>query len=192
MPLNGPAIGAVAVGAVFVYSGIKGYSVLKTVQNVISGTPGNIGQTATNPLSGGGSNTSGNTGGTSAGGGGNPPPTPDPGSNMALMKSKAAAYGWNTGAEWSALYQLEMSEAGFDNTIWNGGGHSATQPANSSGAFGIPQALPYSKMPKAAWPTGYGGNADAGVQIDWMLQYIKGRYGDPIKAWAFHQANNYY
>jgi resuscitation-promoting factor RpfB len=189
MPINGPALGAVAVGTVFVYSGIKGYSVLKTVQNVVQGTPGNTGQTATSLLSGGGSN----TGGTTPGGGGNlpSPPSGNTSANMRLMQQLAAGRGW-TGAEWSALYQLIMSESGFDNTIWNGGGHTATQPANSSGAYGIGQALPYSKMPKAAWPTGYGGSADARSQIEWTLGYIAGRYGDPIKAWAFHQANNWY
>lgn len=42
--MNGPAIGAVAVGAVFVYGGIKGYSVLKAIQNIVQGKAAGTGQ----------------------------------------------------------------------------------------------------------------------------------------------------
>jgi SLT domain-containing protein len=61
--------------------------------------------------------------------------------------------------------------------------------ANSgSGAYGIPQALPGSKMASAGsdW-------ADNPVtQIKWGLGYIKERYGTPCGAWAFWQQGDYY
>jgi Transglycosylase SLT domain len=58
----------------------------------------------------------------------------------------------------------------------------------SSGAYGIPQALPGSKMAKigADWQT------NPVTQINWGLSYIKGRYGTPCAAWDHSvQFNNY-
>ncbi len=57
--------------------------------------------------------------------------------------------------------------------------------ANPSGAFGIPQALPGSKM-GAGWQTDYK------VQINWGLGYIAGSYGSPCGAWAHSNAFNWY
>lgn len=59
---------------------------------------------------------------------------------------------------------------------------------NSSGAYGIPQALPGYKMASAGadW-------ADNGyTQIDWGLSYIEARYGSPCNAWAHSEAYNWY
>ena len=55
----------------------------------------------------------------------------------------------------------------------------------SSGAYGIPQALPGRKMASAGadWVT------NANTQIDWGLSYIKGRYGSPCAAWAFETSH---
>ncbi|WP_188279327.1 C40 family peptidase [Streptomyces sp. CBMA29] len=97
----------------------------------------------------------------------------NPKGNQALGKSLAASvYGW-TGREWDALYQLWEHESG-----WN---EKAVNP--SSQAWGIPQALPGSKMASAGpdWKT------SAATQIRWGLGYIHDRYGDPEKAWAFWQ-----
>jgi hypothetical protein len=58
----------------------------------------------------------------------------------------------------------------------------------SSGAHGIPQALPASKMA----PFGADYMTNPVPQIKWGLDYIKGRYGTPCSAWAFWQAHNYY
>jgi hypothetical protein len=102
--------------------------------------------------------------------------------NQQIGKLLAASYGWASGAQWQALVDLWNRESGWDNRIWNGGSHADTQPNGSSGAYGIPQALPYSKMPKAAWPPGYGGTADPTSQISWGLAYIKAAYGDPVTA----------
>ena len=63
-----------------------------------------------------------------------------------------------------------------------------TNARNSSGAYGIPQALPGSKMASAGanWAT------DARTQIAWGLDYIKSRYGSPCGAWAHSQSSGWY
>ncbi len=101
----------------------------------------------------------------------------DPAKNAALGKKMAARFGW-TGEQWTALNNIAMAESGWSTTAENG----------SSGAYGIPQALPGSKMASAGknWKT------SAGVQIFWMLHYIRARYGTPAKAWQFHLANGWY
>jgi uncharacterized protein YabE (DUF348 family) len=60
--------------------------------------------------------------------------------------------------------------------------------ANSSGAYGIPQALPGSKMATAGanWQT------SARTQITWGLDYIAAHYGTPCGAWSFWQAHSWY
>lgn len=62
----------------------------------------------------------------------------------------------------------------------------ATNP--SSGAYGIPQALPAGKMASAGsdWRT------SARTQIVWGLGYIGERYGSPCGAWAHSRAHNWY
>lgn len=97
--------------------------------------------------------------------------------NAALGQKMAAAKGW-TGAQWTALNNIAMAESGWQT--------NATNP--SSGAYGIPQALPGSKMASAGsdWKT------NAGTQIKWMLDYIASRYGTPVRAWQFHLNNGWY
>lgn len=58
----------------------------------------------------------------------------------------------------------------------------------SSGAYGIPQALPAGKMSKFGddWQT------NAATQIKWGLWYVKSRYGSPCGAWSFWQSNHWY
>jgi len=112
--------------------------------------------------------------------------------NQAIGQLLAGAYGWNTGDEWNDLVSLWNQESGWNNTIWNGGSTAATQPANSSGAYGIAQALPYTKYPKAGWPPGYGGTADPSSQITWGLSYIKSTYGTPSAAWQHEQTYGNY
>lgn len=108
---------------------------------------------------------------TSAGGGGNPA------KNRQLGQFLALSYGWS-GAQWSDLDALWKRESGWDNTAEN----------SSSGAYGIAQALPASKYPRA----GQKPQSSPQAQILWGLQYIKDRYGNPANAWAHEQANNWY
>jgi hypothetical protein len=66
---------------------------------------------------------------------------------------------------------------------WN---YRAVNP--SSGAYGLFQALPGSKMASAGadWQT------NPATQIKWGLNYMNARYGSPCDAWAFWQANHWY
>ncbi|WP_328423974.1 MULTISPECIES: transglycosylase SLT domain-containing protein [unclassified Streptomyces] len=58
----------------------------------------------------------------------------------------------------------------------------------SSGAYGLFQALPGSKMSSVGsdWQT------NPATQIKWGLNYMNDRYGSPCDAWSFWQANNWY
>lgn len=58
----------------------------------------------------------------------------------------------------------------------------------SSGAYGIPQSLPASKMRSA----GADYRDNAGTQIRWGFDYIKGRYGSPSSAWGHSQRTGWY
>ncbi|WP_405601597.1 lytic transglycosylase domain-containing protein [Streptomyces sp. NBC_01410] len=68
-------------------------------------------------------------------------------------------------------------------STWN---YQAQNP--SSGAYGLVQALPGSKMSSAGadWQT------NPATQIKWGLNYMNERYGSPCGAWSFWQANNWY
>ncbi|MBT2489165.1 transglycosylase SLT domain-containing protein [Streptomyces sp. ISL-96] len=68
-------------------------------------------------------------------------------------------------------------------STWN---YQASNP--SSGAYGLMQALPGSKMSSAGadWQT------NPATQIKWGLNYMDERYGSPCGAWSFWQANNWY
>ncbi|WP_018721176.1 aggregation-promoting factor C-terminal-like domain-containing protein [Salinispora fenicalii] len=80
--------------------------------------------------------------------------------------------------QFPCLDKLFTKESG-----WN---HKARNP--SSGAYGIPQALPGSKMASKGddWET------NPATQIRWGLGYIKGRYQTPCKAWAYMQEVGWY
>ena len=86
-------------------------------------------------------------------------------------------YGWNA-KQFIALKKLWYRESS-----WN---HKAVN--RSSGAWGIPQSLPASKM--RTHGKDYRTNPE--TQIDWGLDYIKGRYGSPVKAWSFWKRHHWY
>jgi len=73
-------------------------------------------------------------------------------------------------------------------SLWNKESGWRTDAQNPSGAYGIPQALPGSKMASAGadWQT------NAATQITWGLNYIASVYGTPCSAWAHSQATNWY
>ena len=96
---------------------------------------------------------------------------------QAYARSRLGAYGWGS-SEMGPLIALWNQESG-----WN---RLARNP--SSGAYGIPQALPASKMGAAANPP----MSSAAAQINWGLGYIKGRYGSPSAAEAHERAFNWY
>jgi len=94
-----------------------------------------------------------------------------------IAQGMLSSHGWGDD-QWSCLNNLWQRESG-----WN---PSASNP--SSGAYGIPQALPGSKMASAGsdWRT------NPATQIKWGLGYIKGRYGSPCGAWAHSQSVGWY
>lgn len=100
--------------------------------------------------------------------------------NQALAKQLMPA--WASGAIWGAWLNLWNRESG-----WN---QFAMNPTSS--AYGIPQALPYTKMPKAAWPASAGGSSNPRAQETWGIGYIEGRYGTPVQAWIHEMAYNWY
>ncbi|MFE0171905.1 transglycosylase SLT domain-containing protein [Streptomyces sp. NPDC059002] len=81
-------------------------------------------------------------------------------------------------AQYQAFSNIVAHESG-----WN---HTATNA--SSGAYGLVQALPGSKMASAGadWKT------NPATQIKWGLDYMNDRYGSPVGAWNFWQANGWY
>lgn len=91
---------------------------------------------------------------------------------QAMAKSMVAADQWTC---FSNIVNHESS--------WN---YKAVNP--SSGAYGLFQALPGTKMSSAGadWQT------NPATQIKWGLQYMEGRYGSPCGAWSFWQANHWY
>src|SRR4051812_20139290 len=82
----------------------------------------------------------------------------------------------------SAQYQC------FSNIVQRESNWNPTATNASSGAYGLVQALPASKMASAGsdWKT------NPSTQIEWGLGYMNERYGSPCAAWDFWQSNNWY
>jgi hypothetical protein len=76
----------------------------------------------------------------------------------------------------------------FDNVITRESSWNVHAVNPSSGAYGLPQALPGDKMAEvsADW------RDNAVTQIKWAINYMDGRYGSPCAAWSFWQAHNWY
>jgi hypothetical protein len=117
-----------------------------------------------------------------SGGGGDdgaPPPgvVVDRDAAKAYAASVLPGYGWGSD-QFRCLDLLWTRESG-----WRADAYNA-----SSGAYGIPQSLPGSKMAAAGadWRT------NAATQINWGLSYISARYGTPCGAWAHSEAYNWY
>jgi hypothetical protein len=111
-------------------------------------------------------------------GGSVPPLAPvDPGTARADAESLMPSFGFSVSSQFGCLDNLWDRESGWRTTA-----------ENPSGAYGIPQALPGSKMASAGadWQT------NDKTQIKWGLGYIKERYSTPCGAWAYWQANGSY
>jgi len=98
------------------------------------------------------------------------------GSPQQIAKAMLGSFGWSS-SQFSCLDPLWAHESGWSVTA-----------ENPSGAYGILQALPGSKMASAGanWQT------SAGTQIKWGLEYIKNTYGSPCAAWAHEEATGWY
>lgn len=111
-----------------------------------------------------------------------PKPTEEPIEPVAYSYSKADLKAW-------AKKAVGASQFSCLNTLWeheSGWNYKAKNP--SSGAYGIPQSLPGSKMASAGadWRT------NPYTQMKWGLSYIKGRYGTPCGAYNHFKRNNWY
>jgi hypothetical protein len=101
-------------------------------------------------------------------------PSGDP---QAIAAALLPKFGFD-GSQMSCLVPLWAGESGWRVNAQNG----------YSGAYGIPQALPGSKMASAGsdWET------NPATQIEWGLGYIRDRYGSPCGAWGFKQSHGWY
>jgi hypothetical protein len=106
-----------------------------------------------------------------------PPPgmVVDPAGAQAYASSRLAAFGWGQD-QMGCLIKLWNHESGWRADAYN----------TSSGAYGIPQSLPASKMATAGadWMT------NQNTQINWGLDYIDRAYGSPCAAWAFEMSHD--
>jgi hypothetical protein len=95
-----------------------------------------------------------------------------------IARAMLPSFHWSASRQFRYLNRLWERESG-----WN---KYASNPY--SGAYGIPQALPGSKMASAGphW------RSNAATQIRWGLRYIKARYGSPLRAWNHSQATGWY
>lgn len=173
------ALGGAPIAGGGVMPGMKAPKI-KAPTTGVGGVPGAVGNAALTGVTAGvnqllgkkaGKKGAGGMGALPASGGGSPA------QNMALAQQMLGSFGWGPD-QWAPLHSLWMQESGFRTTIAN----------PSSGAYGIPQSLPGSKMASAGadWRT------NPATQIKWGLGYIKDRYGSPGGAWAHEQSANWY
>jgi hypothetical protein len=118
----------------------------------------------------------------SAGGGGGTPvipsgPPPNAGTAQSIAYNMMPSFGFDPKSQFGCLDNLWNRESGW-----------RYNAANASGAYGIPQALPGSKMASAGadWET------NPATQIRWGLGYIKSVYGTPCNAWGHELADGWY
>ena len=95
------------------------------------------------------------------------------GSHLNWLKQAGVPDSWTSSMAW-----LINTESGWNPHARNG----------SSGAYGIPQSLPASKLASA----GKDWRDNPITQIKWMVNYIKGRYGTAMAAESFHKRVGWY
>ncbi|MBX3098788.1 MAG: lytic transglycosylase domain-containing protein [Salinibacterium sp.] len=115
---------------------------------------------------------------------------------VAVAASTAPAAGVPDAGSAQAIAYAMVKSMGLDDSeynclvaLWNRESHWNVYAFNeSSGAYGIPQALPGEKMASAGadWAT------NATTQVTWGLSYIAGRYGTPCGAWAHSEDQGWY
>ena len=101
----------------------------------------------------------------------------DPATAQGIGYAMLQARGWDD-SQWSCLVALWNRESHWNVYAYN----------SSSGAYGIPQALPGSKMASAGadWATSFA------TQVNWGLGYVEGRYGTPCGAWDHSESTGWY
>lgn len=177
MAVNGPALAAVAAGSIFLYAGLKGKSILATVQSIVKGkAPASVPGSSPVPIAADIASAAAAAAASVTLGGTSLTTSPGASQNQATAKMLAISMGyssWTTGQEWMDWVKLWNQESGWSITAHN-----------PSGASGIAQNI-----------NGYSadylqGNAQS--QITWGINYIAGRYGSPSGAWAHEVADDWY
>jgi hypothetical protein len=99
------------------------------------------------------------------------------GDPKSIARELLGSHGWSS-SQFGCLDSLWQRESGWNYRAYNA----------SSGAYGIPQALPGSKMGTVAsdWRT------NPATQIRWGLNYIADRYGSPCGAWSHSESTGWY
>ncbi|MFI1307573.1 MULTISPECIES: aggregation-promoting factor C-terminal-like domain-containing protein [Streptomyces] len=99
-------------------------------------------------------------------------------SSYTIAETQAIARQMMAGDQFQCFSNIVDHESGWNYKATNAG----------SGAYGLVQALPGSKMSSAGsdWQT------NPATQIKWGLNYMNDRYGSPCGAWSFWQANSWY
>ncbi|GLY28608.1 hypothetical protein Kisp02_19730 [Kineosporia sp. NBRC 101731] len=100
-----------------------------------------------------------------------------PRSAKAVARLMVSKRGWKSG-QYTCLVKLWDKESNWRHNAQN----------RSSGAYGIPQSLPGSKMSSA----GKDWRSNPSTQIKWGLRYIQERYGSPCSAWAHSRSVGWY
>ena len=111
---------------------------------------------------------------------------------MVLTAAPAQAATTDTGSSAQSIAHQMIPDAAqfnaFSKIVEHESGWNISATNASSGAYGLVQALPASKMASAGsdWKT------NPATQIKWGLDYMNSRYGSPAAAWNFWQANGWY
>jgi hypothetical protein len=103
-----------------------------------------------------------------------PVAAPDPGTAQHIAYQMMSSFGFSPSTQWSCLDEVWQKESSWQ-----------YDAQNASGAYGIPQALPASKMSSA----GSDYLTNPATQIKWGLGYISSVYGTPCNAWS-HEVND--
>ncbi|MGY5031424.1 aggregation-promoting factor C-terminal-like domain-containing protein [Streptomyces sp. 900116325] len=112
------------------------------------------------------------------------------GLGLGVTPAMAAPASAATGVQGTARAMIgnEAQFQCFSNIVSHESGWNPSATNASSGAYGLVQALPGSKMASAGadWKT------NPTTQIKWGMDYMNSRYGSPCAAWTFWQANHWY
>jgi hypothetical protein len=110
---------------------------------------------------------------------------------MILTSAPAQAATGSASTAQAAAHKMIPSAAqyaAFNKIVSHESGWNVNATNSSSGAYGLVQALPASKMSSAGsdWKT------NPTTQIKWGLNYMNSRYGSPTAAWSFWKAHGWY
>ena len=112
------------------------------------------------------------------------------GVNAGPIPTSCASYTGNKAVGCAMVLKagLTLDQMACLDKLWTKESHWTVTASNPSGAYGIPQANPGSKMQTFGtdWKT------NPATQIAWGLSYIKGRYSTPCGAWSHSQSSGWY